>query len=142
MAWMVPIYLVWLLECDLHDVNRVASSDVHFPPSTKPLLLMLLGVGFEGLRDRPFNHPLYQVGSDFFFEPAFEHVLCHIQFVVHLQTKSELRGHFEIPGKSQNSIGGNTQDTTTNIRASRGPLRILGGVGWSDYPDFACEIQG
>jgi hypothetical protein len=26
MAWMVLIYLVWVLECDLQDVNRVASS--------------------------------------------------------------------------------------------------------------------
>jgi hypothetical protein len=47
MAWMVPIYLVWVLEGELLDVNRVASLVVRFPPSRKHILLTLFGVGFE-----------------------------------------------------------------------------------------------
>ncbi len=35
-----------------------------------------------------------------------------------------------------------SHDTTANIRDSRGLLRILEGVGWSDSPDFACGPQG
>jgi hypothetical protein len=35
-----------------------------------------------------------------------------------------------------------SHDTTTNIRGSRGLVRILEGAGWSDSPDCACESQG
>ena len=61
MAWVVPIYWVWVLECDLHNLNRVASLVVHFLPSTKHILLMLSGVGFEGPLDQPLNRPPYQI---------------------------------------------------------------------------------
>jgi len=58
MVWIALIYLVRLAVGDLQDVNRGASLGVHFPPSTKHILLMLFGVGFEGFRYQSSNRPL------------------------------------------------------------------------------------
>jgi hypothetical protein len=43
---------------------------------------------------------------------------------------------------TEKGIGEFSCDTTANIYASKGILRILEEVGWSDSPDFACEAQG
>jgi hypothetical protein len=59
-----------------------------------------------------------------------------------LDAQSLRAGHFEIPDKSQGGIDGYPFDPTMNIHDSRGPLRNLAGVGWSDSPDFAFGAQG
>jgi len=62
---MALIYLVWMLVRDLQVVNREISLAVHFPPSTKHIILMPFGVDFEGLQDQSSEPCIFSNRKEF-----------------------------------------------------------------------------
>ena len=85
MAWMVPIYLVWVLDRDLQNLNRVASLAVRFLPSTKHTLLMLFPIAFGDLRDQSSSRSLYQVRKI----PKFAHAQFHLLNLLYSEPTGE-----------------------------------------------------